>query len=99
MKLIRDKKLQQIPEGDSYAVKKISEAEFILYVKKEIPEIFTAAVTQKDHEKFADILELITATCEVLGMDWSECYRLKSSKRWEQGKYNCFVAKKIDAPD
>ena len=85
--------------GESYSIKKITKAEFILYVKKELPNLFAEAVTQKNHEKFADILEMINNTCEILNMDWHECSRLKSSKRYESGKYDCMVVTKLNLPD
>ena len=86
-------------DGDVYTVKKISEAEFILYIKKEIPDLFAAAITEKSHEKIADLLEMINNACDVVGIDWYECSKLKGNKRWEHGKYNSFVAKKIDVSD
>ena len=96
MKLTREKDLKNILPGQVHKIKKISEAEFILYVKKELPELFAAAVSQKSSEKFADILELINNTCEILNMDWYECSKIKSSKRWESGKYGLIVSEKTD---
>ncbi|MBG17424.1 MAG: hypothetical protein CMB77_03645 [Euryarchaeota archaeon] len=99
MKLIRDKKIQQMSAGESYVIKKLTKPEFILYVKKEIPELFAEAVSQKSTEKFADILEMINNVCEVLNMDWYECSKIKSNKRWEFGKYSFIVAEKTDLID
>ena len=96
MKLTREKDLKNIPPGQTYKIKKVSEAEFILYVKKELPELFAEAVSQKSTEKFADILELINNTCEILNMDWYECSKIKSSKRWEAGKYGLLMSEKAD---
>lgn len=99
MKLIRDKEIQHMPVGEPYIIKKINEAEFILHVKKEIPELFAEAVSQKSAEKFADILEMINNTCDILNMDWYECTKIKSNKRWESGKYSFTVAERVDSID
>jgi len=96
MKLTREKDLKNILPGQTYKIKKVSEAEFILYVKKELPELFAEAVSQKSTEKFADILELINNTCEILNMDWYECSKIKSSKKWETGKYGLIVTEEAD---
>ena len=96
MKLTREKDIKNIPQGQPYKIKRISEAEFILYVKKELPNLFAEAVSQKSTTKFADILELINNTCEILNMDWYECSKIKSSKRWESGKFGLIVSEKSD---
>jgi len=99
MRLIRNKKLSQLKCGETYILKKISEAEFLLYAKKEIAHLFAEGVTQKNHEKFADLLEIIHATCNLLDIDWYECSKSKSEKKWSDGSYDCNVAKKIDSFD
>jgi predicted house-cleaning noncanonical NTP pyrophosphatase (MazG superfamily) len=88
--------MSSIEEGEQITLKKISEPEFILYAKKELSVLFTEAVSQKNHEKFADMLEIINKACELLKMDWYECSKIKSSKRWEAGTYDCFIAEKVD---
>ena len=99
MRLIRSKKLKQIEQGDTYIYKKVSEAEFLLYAKKEIVLLFAEGVTQKNHEKFADLIEVLHSTCNMLKMDWYECSKIKSTKRWSDGEYEFGIAKKIDSYD
>lgn len=85
--------------GESYLVKKVNTAEFILYAKREISELFAEGVTLKSHDKFADILEILNAVCEALDMDWYECSKIKSAKRWEVGTFKGYLAEKVTPHD
>tara|TARA_B100001094_G_C18161531_1_gene789658 strand:+ start:1225 stop:1509 length:285 start_codon:yes stop_codon:yes gene_type:complete len=91
--------MEKMEVGDSCVIKKLNEAEFILHAKQEINQLFAEAVTAKSHEKFADILEIINCVCETLGMDWYECSKIKSAKRWDSGVYKGYLAKKISIFD
>lgn len=99
MRLTRNKVVNNMKRGESLTLKKISEPEFLVYAKKELPALFAEAVTQKSYDKFADILEIVHATLQLLEMDWYECTKVKSSKRWENGVYDNFVACDSDLPD
>ncbi len=99
MKLIRSKKVESFPPGETFKVRKISKEEFILRVKEEIPNIFAEGVSLKDPEKFSDILEMINNVCEIINIDWYECSKIKSSKRWSEGSYNCFMIAEKDQTD
>tara|TARA_B100000282_G_scaffold250067_1_gene194257 strand:+ start:63 stop:371 length:309 start_codon:yes stop_codon:yes gene_type:complete len=99
MRLVRKKEISRLKDGECIVIKKISLPEFLLHAKREVSELFAEAVTSKDHEKFADILEVLNSTCDLLQMDWYECSKIKSTKRWEEGKYDCYVAKKVGLGD
>lgn len=83
--------MESMNHGESVTLKKINEAEFLVYAKKELSALFAEAVTLKSHEKFADILEVVNATMQVLEVDWYECSKIKSTKRWEKGSYCMFL--------
>ena len=78
-------------EGDSLKIKKLSEPEFIVYAKKEISMLFAEGVSLSDPEKFADLLEVINSVCEIVKINWYECQKIKSSKKWEEGNYDCHM--------
>jgi len=85
--------------GETFRIKKVSEAEFILRVKEEISTLFAEGVSQKDPEKFSDILEMINNVCEIISIDWYECSKIKSSKRWDEGSYDCLMVAEKDQAD
>jgi len=94
MRPIRDKKISKMEPGDSLIVKKVSKPEFLIYAKAEVAALFAEGVSLSDPEKFADILEIINNVCDIIKIDWYECQKIKSSKRWEEGSYSgCMVAK------
>lgn len=99
MRLARSKVMENMRLGESVTVKKISKPEFLIYAKKELSTLFAEAVTHKSHEKFADILELVNSTMQVLDVDWYECAKIKSSKRWEEGNYDMFLIRENNSPD
>ena len=96
MRLARDKLVKNLNPGKSVTVKKISEPEFIIYAKEEIATLLAEGVSNNDPEKIADLLEVVNSVCEIVKIDWYECQKIKSSKRWEEGNYNCLIASKND---
>ena len=91
MRMIRSKKINSLEEGEELRVKKLSEPEFILMAKSEISYLFAEAVSLKDPSKIADIMELINNVCSSLNIDWYECSKIKTQKKWEEGTYECFI--------
>ena len=92
MRIVREKFLDSVKLGKDFQVRKITDAEFILYAKKEINTIFAEAVTESSVSKFSDILELVNNVCEILKIDYYECAKIKSEKRWKEGKYSCILS-------
>ena len=99
MRLVRKKFLESLDLGKEYSIKKISESEFLIYAKREINLLFAEGVTEKDPEKFADLIELINSACEILKIDFFECTKIRSEKRWKDGKFDCILASKPDRVD
>ena len=91
MRLARDKLVKNLKTGKSVTVKKISEPEFIIHAKKEIATLLAEGVSNCDPEKIADLLEVVNSVCEIVKIDWYECQKIKSSKRWENGNYSCLL--------
>ena len=99
MRLIRSKKFHSLKDGEQLLVKKLSEPEFILKAKMEISKLFAEGVSFKDPEKFADLMEIVNNVCTIVNIDWYECSKIKSRKKWEDGTYECFLAAKEVKPD
>lgn len=87
MRLLRSKFSSNLPAGKEAKIRKINEAEFLVYSKKEIGLLFAEAVTEQSHDKFSDIIELINNVCEKLNIDFYECMRVRTEKRFKEGKY------------
>ena len=99
MRLVRTKFINEIEAGKEYSIKKISQAEFLVFAKREMNLLFAEAVTEKDPEKFSDIIELINSACEILKIDFFECTKIKSDKRWKRGKFDFILATEKDRAD
>ena len=99
MRLVRKKFLENLDLGKEYSIKKISDPEFIIYAKREMNLLFAEAVTEKNPEKFADLIELINSICEMLKIDFFECTKIRSDKRWKYGKFDCILASKATMTD
>lgn len=87
MRLARKGILDSFETGKVLKIKKISEGEFISYSKKEIGLLFAEGVTEKSAEKFADLMEVINSVCKVLKIDFYECMKIRSEKRYKNGEY------------
>ena len=87
MRLARKKILDSLEPGQLLKLKKINEGEFLSYAKREIGLLFAEGVTEKSPEKFADILEIINNVCTVINIDFYECMKIKSEKRFSDGNY------------
>lgn len=88
MRLIRDKRVACMEEGESFNVTKLSEPEFLLWAQSNVSLLLAEAVSTADPNKFADLIELVNSCCNIVKIDWYECSRLKSSRRWEEGAYD-----------
>ena len=88
MRLIRDKRISRMGEGESFNVTKLSEPEFLLWAQSSVSSMLAEAVSTCDPNKFADLIELVNSCCNIVKIDWYECSRLKSSRRWEEGAYD-----------
>ena len=99
MRLVRKKFLESLELGKEYSIKKISQPEFLVYIKREINLLFAEGVTEKNPEKFADLMELINSTCEILKIDFFECTKIRSEKRWKDGKFDCILASRPKRAD
>lgn len=99
MRLARKKFVENIELGKEYSIKKISQSEFLVYAKREINILFAEGVTEKNTEKFADLIELINSTCEILKIDFFECTKIRSEKRWKDGKFDCILTSKPKRAD
>ncbi len=96
MRLFRNKKIEKMNDGESLTIKKLSEPEFLIYAKKEISTLLAEGVSLSDPEKIADLLEVVNNVCELVKIDWYECQKIKSSKRWEDGTYSNRIIFKSD---
>ncbi len=88
MRLIRDKKIAQMKDGQSFEVTKLSEPEFLLWAQSNVSDLLAEAVSSQDPNKFADLIEVVNSCCNIVNIDWYECSRLKSTRRWEEGAYD-----------
>ena len=73
--------------GDSVKISKISEGEFLVFAKREISKLFAEGVTEKSPEKFGDIIEVINNVCDIINIDFYECMKIRSNKRFKEGIY------------
>ena len=78
--------------GEKLHVSKLSEPEFLLWAQSNISILLAEAVSTKDPGKFADLIEVVNSCCNIVNIDWYECSKLKSSKRWEEGSYDNHLA-------
>ena len=80
--------------GQSFEVTKLSEPDFLLWAQSNISILLAEAVSSQDPNKFADLIEVVNSCCNIVNIDWYECSRLKSAKRWEEGAYDNRLAVK-----
>tara|TARA_Y100000287_G_C14172868_1_gene330788 strand:+ start:655 stop:945 length:291 start_codon:yes stop_codon:yes gene_type:complete len=92
MRLIRDKRVSAMEIGEKLNVAKLSEPEFLLWAQDNISTLLAEAVSTQDPNKFADLIEIVNSCCNIVNIDWYECSRLKSSRRWEEGSYDNHLA-------
>ena len=92
MRLIRDKRVSSMGIGETLRVTKLSEPEFLLWAQDNISILMAEAVSTQDPNKFADLVEIINSCCNIVNIDWYECSRLKSSRKWEEGSYDSHLA-------
>ena len=79
-------------DGETLSVTKLSEPEFLLWAQENISILLAEAVSTQDPNKFADLVEVVNSCCNIVNIDWYECSRLKSSRKWEEGSYDSHLA-------
>ena len=97
MRLKRSKFVSNVPYGKDIKLRRITEPEFLIYAKKELGLMFAEAVTEKSPERFADIVELVNNVCEKLNIDFYDCMRIRTEKRFKEGKYEDVLAHPLNA--
>ena len=87
MRLARKKIIDKLGVGNSVRLRKLSDGEFLIFAKREISKLFAEGVTEKSPEKFGDIMEIINNVCDVINIDFYECMKARSDKRFSEGVY------------